>query len=315
MVDCGREAASARAVSVPWRGQSVPVGLVVLEPLAVFTAPSDRTPERKAERLRRLRRKLARLGQHAATEPVGHRAPIVYRRDLPRLEPRRVPTVGGISIPLEDCLEGCEGRVPGHPPFFVVEREVRNRALADGVAAAVDRLPGGADDVCFLDVETTGLSAALVFLIGTLRWRGGRLVCRQLLARTYAEEPGIIAQFAEDVRHAPPLVSFNGKAFDVPSLRARAVVAGVALPEPAFHLDLLHEARRRYKAVLPDCRLQTLERRVCGRRRSDDIPGHDIGRAYHDFVRTGDARELARIVRHNQADLVTLAELFVRLVR
>ena len=292
-----------------------------LESLAVSTRPPDRTPEEKARRLERLRKKLDRLNR--APLPVNaassHKVarPLVYRRDLPRELARPRAPVGGICIPLEDCLEGREARVAGAPAFFLIERPAPDEALARQLAAAASRLPRAteAGEMCFLDVETTGLGAALVFLIGTLTWRDGLLTCRQLLARTYAEEAGIIAAFAEDFRHRPPLVTFNGKAFDIPSLRARAVVAGVRLPDPRLHFDLLHAARRRFKDVLPDCRLQTLERRVCGRVRADDIPGHEIGRAYHDFVRTGDAREVARVVRHNQADLLTLAELLVRLTR
>ena len=163
-------------------------------------------------------------------------------------------------------------------------------------------------------METTGLGTALTILIGTLVWSEDGLLCRQFLARTYAEEVGILAHFAQEARRKRLFVTFNGKTFDIPSLRARAAATGVVLPEPEFHFDLLHAARRRFGGLLPDCRLQTLERRICGRHRVEDIAGADIGRAYHDFVRTGDAREIALIVKHNQHDLLTMAELMTRLV-
>jgi uncharacterized protein YprB with RNaseH-like and TPR domain len=110
------------------------------------------------------------------------------------------------------------------------------------------------------------------------------------------------------------VVTFNGKTFDVPYLRARGAATGVALPDFAWHLDLLHLARRRYRGRLPDCRLQTLEQHVCRRLRGSDVPGSEIPQVYHDFVRTGDARRIAGVLRHNLHDLVTLAELVVRLV-
>ena len=53
---------------------------------------------------------------------------------------------------------------------------------------------------------------------------------------------------------------------------------------------------------------------MCGRHRHDDIPGSEIGRAYHDFVRTGDAREIAQIVQHNRWELVTMVHLLARMV-
>lgn len=252
---------------------------------------------------------------------------IVYRRDLPRLsQAGRLCHQGpGICIPLEKCIAGLEAVAPAGSPFYLVESGLEaEAAIAGRLASALPRAlsalpledarPVAPEDACFLDVETTGLGTALVFLIGTLVWREGRLVCRQFLARSYAEEAGILAAFAEQARHAQLLVTFNGKTFDVPSLRARAAAARVVLPEPPLHLDLLPEARRRFACSLPDCRLQTLERLVCHRHRRGDIAGADIGRAYHDFVRTGDARELALVVQHNRRDLLTLAELLARLV-
>jgi len=75
------------------------------------------------------------------------------------------------------------------------------------------------------------------------------------------------------------------------------------------HLDLLHEARRRWKGQLPNCRLQTLESYLCRRVRSGDIPGGDIPEAYHRFVRDGDARRLRAICRHNLLDMLTMVQL------
>ncbi len=285
-----------------------------------------RTPSEQ-DLLKSLRKKLARRSaeQVAATA----RAPgdaIVYRRDLPREAAQpRAPADPGICIPLEKCLEGNETPCNDAPSFYLIEGLATgdksvSAALADALPRAlaamplVEAPPLAPQDACFLDIETTGLGTATIFLIGTLLWRNGALVCRQLLARSYAEEVSILAAFAKQARDARLLVTFNGKTFDVPSLRARAATAGVALPEVPLHIDLLHAARRRYADVLPDCRLQTLERRVCGRHRVGDIAGADIGRASHHFVRTGDARELALIVQHNRADLLTLAELMARMI-
>ncbi|NIM71370.1 MAG: exonuclease, partial [Xanthomonadales bacterium] len=61
-----------------------------------------------------------------------------------------------------------------------------------------------------------------------------------------------------------------------------------------------------------DCRLQTVERYVCGRRRVGDVPGAQIPEVYHRFVETGDARLVAPILRHNAQDLVTVAEVLLK---
>ncbi|MBM4031264.1 MAG: hypothetical protein FJ291_05700 [Planctomycetes bacterium] len=299
--------------------------------------PDEPCTPTEQDLLKSLRKKLARRAGGTGVPPVGDTGKmpvpptpashaIVYRRDLPLDAPRRPAAPGpGICIPIEKCIEGRETPCSGAPPFYLIEGPATgNQALAEALAEALPRAfaaiplvespPLAPRDACFLDIETTGLGTATVFLIGTLLWRDGRIVCRQLLARSYAEEASILAAFAEDARSARILVTFNGKTFDVPSLRARAAAARVALPEVPLHFDLLHAARRRYSEALPDCRLVTLERCVCGRHRVGDIAGADIGRAYHDFVRTGDARELALIVQHNRADLLTLAELMARML-
>jgi len=56
-----------------------------------------------------------------------------------------------------------------------------------------------------------------------------------------------------------------------------------------------------------------LERYVCRRSRGYDIPGSRIPQLYHDFVRTGDARGMVHVLKHNLHDLVTLADLMTRI--
>ena len=135
------------------------------------------------------------------------------------------------------------------------------------------------------------------------------------MARSYSEEASILDRFARLLARRPHLVTFNGKSFDWPFLLDRASISRVPIGQPLGHCDLLHAARRRYGKVLPDCRLQTLERTVCGRRRGGDIPGAEIPAAYHAYVASGDAHEMREILQHNFLDLATLADVFARLVR
>jgi uncharacterized protein YprB with RNaseH-like and TPR domain len=173
--------------------------------------------------------------------------------------------------------------------------------------------PRSARDYLFLDIETTGLSCSPLFLIGAMTWEGGELEVRQYLARDYSEEEAVISLFRANAGSRRRLVTFNGKSYDVPYIRMRAAATGVPIRLDHPHTDLLYLARRTWGQDLPDCRLQTLELLVLGRRRHDDIPGRDIPDAYHAYVRSGDATEIARIVEHNLRDLVTLAELMGRL--
>lgn len=165
----------------------------------------------------------------------------------------------------------------------------------------------------FIDTETTGLAGNMVFLLGAMRVVGEDIVLTQVLARDYREESALLEAWRDMAAGAEMLVSFNGKAFDVPILRDRLGLHHLEAPPQPLHVDLLHHARRRWRTVLPDCRLQTIEWQLCRRRRVGDIPGEEIPAAYHHFVRTGDARDMLTVLHHNALDLLTLADIALAL--
>lgn len=173
----------------------------------------------------------------------------------------------------------------------------------------------GLERALFLDLETCGLGGSMVFLAGTMHWNGEDFVLRQYFARHYGEEAALVAAVAEQVRGFETLVTFNGRSFDGPQLVSRATAHLVELALPAFHFDLLHASRRRWKATLPDCRLQTLERHICRRRRSGDVPSDEVPELYHDYVRRGDAWRLVPVFHHNLLDVITMAEILHALCR
>jgi len=165
-----------------------------------------------------------------------------------------------------------------------------------------------------IDTETAGFHGRPLFLIGLVRPRGNRLVVTQYFARTYAEEAGVLSQFADFLPEVNLLISFNGKAFDWPFVRDRMVYHRLGCDASFDHVDLLYPSRRRWRSELPNCRLQTLERYLCRRWRTGDIPGEQIPQRYHDFVRGQDARLIAPIFHHNRLDLIAMMELLIALV-
>ncbi len=171
-------------------------------------------------------------------------------------------------------------------------------------------------DLLLVDLETCGLSGSSLFLIGLLRFVEGQLAVELLLARNYAEERAVLASFWQATRPTSLIVTFNGKSFDWPMIADRSarhlLFRGSRKPELA-HVDFLHHARRRWRKQLPDCKLQTLERHICGRGRTGDIPGSQIPAAYQQFVRTGKDHEMNAILLHNAIDLVTLLDIGLRL--
>lgn len=161
----------------------------------------------------------------------------------------------------------------------------------------------------FLDLETCGLSGCPVFLAGVALIGEGDVVLRQLFARDYAEERALLAELSRLMAEADFLVTFNGKTFDVPFLRDRAVHHRMQLPFTLPHLDLVWMVRRRWKRQLPDCKLKTLEWRVLRRRRAGDVGGYEIPGLYHDYVQNGQPHRLIPIFHHNMLDVVAMVEL------
>ena len=165
----------------------------------------------------------------------------------------------------------------------------------------------------YFDTETTGLgggAGVLAFLVG-LAWFDDelRLHSEQLLLRSPAQELPLLEAFAERVEASDLLVSYNGKAFDLPLLNGRMVMnRRPKLPERA-HLDLLHVARRLHKSRLGACRLISLESEVLGFVRGPDIAGVDIAPRYAHFLRSGDESALEAVVEHNAWDVVSMAAL------
>lgn len=181
--------------------------------------------------------------------------------------------------------------------------------VKDEVRALIEK----PEQALFFDTVTMGLGGSMVFMLGVMRVYGADVRLSQVFARDYREERELLDVWVDMLAGSSMLVSFNGKSFDMPMLRDRLGLHGITQPSEPPHLDLLHHARRRWRKELPDCRLQTLEWKICGRRRSGDIPGEEIPAVYHRFVRTGEARDMLTVFHHNALDLITLADIAVAL--
>lgn len=185
------------------------------------------------------------------------------------------------------------------------ERAMEFQALAEAA-------PGVA---ALIDTETAGFYGRPLFLVGLVRWHENGLVLEQHFAPDYAQEPALLAHLADVLSEVKLLISFNGKAFDWPLVRDRMAYHRLPCRAEFAHFDLLHAARRRWRAELPNCRLQTLERFLCGRWRQGDLPSAEIPQRYHDYVREQDARLIAPVFRHNRMDLITMVELLAALLK
>lgn len=184
-------------------------------------------------------------------------------------------------------------------------------------SAGLRALAGGEFDpghALYVDVETTGLSTTpgtLAFLIGYGWVEGDEFVLEQLLLRNSGEEEALaLVRLSEYVASAKALVTFNGRAFDVPLLQVRARLHHIALPFSGLpHLDLYPQSRRLFRPRMWSSRLVALEEGILGWHRAHAIPSHFIPSLYAEYLRSGDARPLAEVVAHNQQDILAMPRL------
>jgi uncharacterized protein YprB with RNaseH-like and TPR domain len=192
-------------------------------------------------------------------------------------------------------------------------------ALADA-AKSLGKLaaPVPPESLLYLDTETTGLAGGtgtVVFMVGVAWIEAGSLRVVQWLLAGFAAEGALVAKVSGRLARAGVIVSFNGKSFDMPLLKARARLVGAALPTDCTHLDLLHVTRRLLHSGWPDCRLRTAEARALRLERIDDLPGAEAPAAWRRWLERGDGSLLARVADHNRADLLALVALLALLER
>lgn len=236
---------------------------------------------------------------------------------------RAIPVARAIHAgPLDRDLPGTEIA----PGLHLIETFLPQPIPAQPLSLAFSKRPDESvqpRDLLFFDTETTGLAGGTgtrAFMIGAADWhrdaaRGEGLRVRQLLMATMGAESTMLEVFAGWLSPTTVLSSYNGRCYDAPLLKTRYRLARRGDPLSALdHVDLLFPTRRRYRDTWENCRLATIERQLLRIQREDDLPGSEAPAAWLNYLRGGSARNLRRVGEHNHQDVVTLAQLFLRLV-
>jgi tetratricopeptide (TPR) repeat protein len=134
----------------------------------------------------------------------------------------------------------------------------------------------------------------------------------QLFLKEPADEPALLARLDQLLSPFDTVVTYNGKAFDIPLLNTRHVLNAFQTPFGEFHhIDLLALARRIWKNRLPSRSLGTVESEILGvARGQEEIPGWMVPEIYFEYLKTGDARPLSGVFYHNRMDILSLGGLF-----
>jgi uncharacterized protein YprB with RNaseH-like and TPR domain len=186
-------------------------------------------------------------------------------------------------------------------------------AARDAIAAALgQREPPLVSRLAFFDTETTGLSGGTgtyIFLAGLGWFEEGAFRLRQYFLPRIEDERAMLSQLSNDMaRLEGGMVSYNGRAFDLPLLETRLTLSRLLdqrLDLP--HFDLLRAVRRLYRHRMPGCSLGEAESRLLGVQRQNDVPGYAIPSIYFDYIRAGRVSPLRAVFRHNALDILSLA--------
>ena len=230
-----------------------------------------------------------------------------------------------------DWLETARGPVFVRDQWYALEHAHGTHALGTALDCGDVALSMllGADEAPpperygFFDIETTGLSGGtgtyvVLAALGTFEravvGEAPAFRLRQYFLAGLQHERAMMALIAEDIAGCDALVTYNGRAFDVPVMESRFTLSRVASPcGEMAHFDLLHAVRRLYAHRMPGCRLVDAERRLLRIYRPDDVPGSLIPEIYREYVTAGRISRLRGVFRHNAEDVLSLVGILVSL--
>ncbi len=276
-----------------------------------------------------LRDRLRRLGMHKGAAHLKPRASL--RPPNPESPPVEIPTHALVAqhAALEQ-VQTAFGVTHVRREAYALDHAHGDRPLGRALALEAERVSRLASlrdqqinlrTALFLDTETTGLAGGtgtLAFLVGLGYFEGESFVVEQYFLKDPAHEAAMLTAIDKHVNARETLVTFNGKAFDVPLLETRFTLSRIA---PAFgekiHLDLLTPSRRVWRQSIGSCSLGSLEYHLLQvRRDQQDIAGFLIPQLYREFLQSG-ADELSddmnRVMYHNLLDILSMVTLTARL--
>ncbi len=280
-----------------------------------------------------LRDRLRRLGVHQGAAHLKPRAPL--RPARPEPAPAATPSetlphpVGAQPAALQQ-MQTAFGQAHVRREAYSLDYAHGDRPLGQALAleaGLVSRLASLRDrqidlrTALFLDTETTGLAGGagtLAFLVGLGYFEGEGFVVEQFFLKDPACEAAMLAAIDKHVNARETLVTFNGKAFDVPLLETRFTLSRIA---PAFgekmHLDLLMPSRRVWRQTIGSCSLGSLEYHLLQvRRDQQDIAGFLIPQLYREYLQSGAddlSDDMNRVMYHNLLDILSMVTLTARL--
>ena len=164
------------------------------------------------------------------------------------------------------------------------------------------------EKVCFLDIETTGLSRSknMVYLIGILYHDHSTWTLKQYFANALEKEKDLLLQFVSDISDFDKIITYNGDSFDLPFIDHRLKHHSIDYNIYEIKSFDIYRVIKYNKIFLnlKNLKLKTIESSL-GFHREDIYSGLDcIGFYYNELLKDN-------ILKHNYDDLVHMLDIMI----
>lgn len=168
------------------------------------------------------------------------------------------------------------------------------------------------DKILFLDIETTGFSAAAsqLYLIGCSYFTPEGYGTCQWMAENPEEEGGVLTAFFEFASDFECLIHFNGSSFDLPFLVQKCTQHNLSYNFLNFQSIDIYRKITPYKTLLnlPNLKQKTVER-FLEIDRDDSFDGGELINLYLDYVQNPSEDIAELLLLHNSEDLQGMMKL------
>lgn len=170
------------------------------------------------------------------------------------------------------------------------------------------------DNICFLDIETTGLSRKFnkIYLIGLLYFNteSESWTLTQLFANHIDNEDKLLKKLNDYIRKFDLIITYNGDSFDLPFINNRCEIHKIEnsiLDKDSFDI---YRKIRTYSPYLnfENLKLKTIEENL-GIYREDKYSGKDCIDFYYQYMESKDIMLKEKILQHNYDDLYYLLDI------
>ncbi len=170
------------------------------------------------------------------------------------------------------------------------------------------------ESVCFVDIETTGLSRSnsFIYLLGMLYFdsNSSNWCITQYFIDDKEEEEKLLYNFNDFIKRFKTIITFNGEGFDIPFIKYRMnKYSQKNNIDSLSSFDIYRKIKEEHSFLdLKNYKLKTIEE-CLGIYRDDNISGKECINLYYRYLKTRDKSLIDCILKHNHDDLYYLIDI------